>query len=123
MAVGSFKVAIQKGQWGFFAEVTLEATPDANHVGVDISFDPVLAQNWQLGARFGVNYAWENTPTFARPFSGIRVVVQEIHGMPIDTTDLTVAFAAMNAFWKAIGACPRQQPSLDTDSRSVRLPK
>lgn len=119
---GNYDLAIQRGDWGYFASVTLSVGLEAADEGLVVEFE-TAGDAWRAGAQFGVAYAYEKSVDQIGQRQRVRVRVTEIRGHIIDTTEICVAYAAAHAFWKALDLTPLQQPSGDFDAGLFVFPK
>jgi hypothetical protein len=121
MGKGSYKLALQHGQQGYYAHVTLQVEKSNNLTSQGwVRFEPSVNQEWQMAAHFGIEYAWEHIRKHFAASESIKVIVQEIHGMEVDTTIMCVAYAAALAVFNACNIEPAQKPILD-EGRGIFL--
>lgn len=94
-----------------------------NRGDIEISFDPVHASEWQVGARFGIEYVLEHTPRRALFPDGGRIHVSRTVGHPVDTNNLVIAYVAALAMVDALGINARDVPELDAERGLIVFPK
>jgi hypothetical protein len=118
---GAYELAVQHEQMGYYAVVRLEVKLVSFFQGARVTFaDP--ATPWKAAAEFGVGYAYERTHRAGPKTLGAEVRVREIVWQPVDTTELLVAFAAAQAFCRAVGKAPPPTMRLEPATGAVVFP-
>lgn len=120
---GKHRLAVQSGNKGYFGDITLDVEHGGPTGAVEIDFDPVHASQWQIGARFGLEYILEHGPRRALFPEGGRIYVSRIEGHPVDTNNAVIAYVAALALSDALGVSPRKMPQLDTENALLIFPK
>ncbi len=125
MKHGEYKLAIQSGNWGYFGKVVLRIETNGAAGGVKVDFDPQRAGDWQAGARFGIDYVLEHVSTKKLFPEGATIHVDSIQGHPVDTTNVVIAYTAVNALIRAleIEFPESKMPNLDEKNGLVVFPK
>src|SRR5689334_4819750 len=64
LMTGTFELAEQRGNKGYYGKVLIEVEPDPTLKGCEISFDEPNAGNaeWRDAAKFGIEYAYAHIP-------------------------------------------------------------
>lgn len=124
MSIGTGRVVRQVGGRGMFAIVKVEATPATS--GLTVTVDPA-ATNAQVAPEYvpavtvGIRYAWEKLNPYKRG-AGAAVKVLEVTPLPVDTTEITMVYAAALATWDALQLQPEQPIVLDPQTRNLSFP-
>lgn len=122
---GQSRFAVQVGPWGLFADVQLLVLPGSasdDRVALDVAHlaaDP-RRRDWIAGIDFGVQYALECLPLSERDIS---ICITHLHTNPVDSSTMSVAFAACFAVWDAVGCIPKAIPRFDEDTRAFVFPQ
>lgn len=111
MTRGEYKLAVQSGSKGYYGIVALHVEPDTDSGKLQVEFDPKLAQDWQVGARFGIEYVMERIPS--RFPNGVRIKVDLIRGQPVDTNNVVIAYVSAHALLAALELENVRKPDLD----------
>ena len=122
MSIGTGRVVRQFGGRGMFAIVKVDAAPAKS--GLTITIDPTVAQSepWYASAvTVGIRYAWEKLNHYKRG-EGVAVKVLEITPLMVDTTEITMVYAAALATWDALQLQPEHPIVLDPETRSISFP-
>jgi hypothetical protein len=121
VTTGTFELAEQRGNKGYYGKVLIQVEPDPTLRGCEISFDEPNAGNaeWRDAAKFGIEYAYAHIPKKERASEGHRIRVQTIRGHPFDTNGLIIAYAAVCALLRAFGKSEAGLVSLDPDAGTV----
>lgn len=119
MTSAAYKLFRQIAGIGYYAEVRVTVTPAPTselRVSPEVfawsQHDPGPASPtgyYQDGARAGVTYALAN---LANAHGAVRVDIEEIHYLEVDSTPGTVAVAACHATWLALEDPGRKHPQL-----------
>lgn len=120
---GKYRLAVQSGTKGYFGEIILDVEHGGPSSDIEIEFDPVHASQWQIGARFGLEYVLEHGPRRILFPEGGRIHVSRIEGHPVDTSNAVVAYVAALALVDALGVSPRKMPQLDAENALLVFPK
>lgn len=123
MPQGEFKLVVQAGQVGYYAEIVLDVQRSPQLEGIAIQFAPSCEIRYRAAAQFGIEYAWEYTPRELKGNTGLAVEIVTIRWAAVDTTSVLVAYAAAEALWKAISHTPRRPIKLDTEARGIFFPR
>lgn len=120
VSIGTGQGVRQFGGRGMFAIVTVEATTIAS--GLTVSIDaPVMLSG---GARYvpavtaGIRYAWEQLECLKRG-DGASINVLEIMPLSVDTTEMTMLYAAALGAWNALQLSPERPIVLDPETRRI----
>jgi hypothetical protein len=119
---GRHEIRLQQGGFGYFARVGVEVewTVSPPELAIELAVNP---ESWEPGLRFGIAYAFEHTVQGVLPLQGLSVRVTEFGGYAVDTKQIVVAFAAMNAVWNALDYPPTRAPQLDAQTGLFTFPK
>lgn len=100
MAVGEYKLAVQRATGAAYAHVRLEAVdaPDGTF-SVDAE---AVEPHWRAAAAFGVHYAGDR-PERTGSSKPQRVTVLWVGSTHVDTTQMAVVFATYHAACEAFG--------------------
>lgn len=120
---GKYRVARQSGNRGYFGEVEVEVDRDLGNGSIEISFDPIHASAWQVGARFGIEYVLEHTPRRTLFPHGGKIHVSRIVGHLVDTNNLVIAYVTALAVIDALGTDAQDVPELDPERGLIVFPK
>jgi hypothetical protein len=123
MARGEFKLAAQSGDKAYYGIVALDVEPDQQDGRVQIDFDAKRAANWQIGARFGIEYVLEHLPRKKLFPQGLKIRVDRIQGHEVDTTSTVIAYTAAIALLRALGLENSLKPDLDPEKGWFVFPK
>ncbi len=109
---------------GVFAIVKVVAMPTAS--GLTINFGPTAtsaqgAAVYTPAVTVGIRYAWEKLSHYKRG-DGAAVEVLEIMPLMVDTTEITMVYAAALAMWDAMQLEPEYPIVLDPQTRSISFP-
>lgn len=115
-----YKLALQSGDWGYFAEVEIKVMIDNTLHDLRIDIKEGCEDRWRSAVIFGVTYAWEKLRS---KLTGCRVEIIRIRGYEVDTTQIVMAYSAMNAFWDAVGEKPARMPTLEKEHGVFVIPK
>jgi len=99
MAIGEYKLAVQRGSVGAYALVRLEAVV---HDGPLVVETDAIETRWRAAAVFGVTYAQERLRRVGFD-EALCVRILEVGWMHSDTTGMAVAMAAYHAACAAFG--------------------
>src|SRR5260370_37935904 len=102
MKRGEFSLATQVGSKGYFGKVALEVEHEDPSGTGKVEFDQPGAQNWQSGARFGIDHVLENIPKKTVFPKGGKIIVHSIQGHPVDTNNVVIAYVAAYALLSAL---------------------
>ncbi len=117
---GHHRLAHQRSERGYFADVSLAVKVEPGPPGLNVLFDDDAGLLWRTGASFGIAYALEKAPQRQQR---VTVRVKRLHGMIVDTTEILVAYASAFAVWDALGVTPARLPAIDIDTGTVSFPK
>lgn len=124
MLEGLGRVVRQFGGAGIFAIVRIDVVP--TNAGLVVAQS--LPANSDLGVleylpavTTGLRYAWGRLGRYRRP-AGAHVTILEITELAVDTTEITMVYAAALALWDALKEQPEQPLTLDPDTRTIRFP-
>lgn len=120
---GKHRLARQSGKWGYFGEVAVDIDRDGSGGAVEITFDPVHALQWQIGARFGIEYVLEQVSQRELFPNGGKIHVSRIVGHLVDTNNVVIAYVTALAVVDALGIEARKVPELVADQGLVIFPK
>jgi hypothetical protein len=120
MGNGIYKLALQGGDWGYFAEIEIKVTIDNTLDVLEIDIGEECEDYWKSAVIFGITYAWEKLQS---ELTGCRVKIGKVRGFEVDTTQIVMAYCAMNAFWEAVGKKPTHMPTLKKESGIFIIPK
>lgn len=120
---GKYRLAVQSGNKGYFGEIILQVEHGGPSGDVEIEFDPVHASQWQIGARFGIEYIIEHGPRRTLFPAGGRIHVSRIEGQPVDTSNAVIADVAALALVDALEITPRKMPELDAENSLLIFPQ
>jgi len=124
MGKSNYKLAMQHRGRAYYAEIELEIDilpcTDVKSTGLYIHFIENSENEWKSAVIFGVTYAWEKVEKGMQEY---RVTIRSVRGHVVDTTQMVMAFAAMNAFWEAIDEEPITAPRLDSETGVFLVPK
>jgi len=125
MKHGEYRLAKQQGKWGYFGEVALQVETNGGSGAIEVDFDANQAQEWQAGARFGIDYVLEHLPIRKLFPQGARIHVESINGHLVDTTNTVIAYAAANALLRAleIEMPEAKKPNFDAEKGLFVFPK
>tara|TARA_B100000965_G_scaffold342298_1_gene311451 strand:+ start:490 stop:945 length:456 start_codon:yes stop_codon:yes gene_type:complete len=130
LSTGVFKLAKLFGGCGYYAKVTVEASPGKGLVSLspdvfawlkDVygpeAWEWPVCDSYREAAMAGATYALAHMD-----FNKARhdISVTQIHVSPVDTNWDSVAYAACHATWKAAGAEGTEQPHWE--GRSIVFP-
>lgn len=124
MGMGTGKVVRQFGGRGMFSIVKLNATPAK--AGLTITVNPAAtnaqgASDYVPAVTVGIRYAWEKLNWHQRG-DGVAVEVLEVTPLQVDTTEITMVYAAVLAMWDALQLQPEHMIVLDPERRSIVFP-
>jgi hypothetical protein len=120
---GTYRLAAQHGNFGYFAEVSINVTMEPGEAGLRVEFADDTAESWRSGARFGIAYTFEKSPMLRGRGNRVVARVTGIRGHPVDTTEVLVAYVSAAAFWQAVGITPSETPIFDHTAATVTFPK
>lgn len=108
-----------------YAVVRLDVSPVAAY-GLSIELDAAPkndpgALQYEPAVRVGIRYAWDRARHAKRPH-GANVRVLDITTMVVDTTEITVVYAAALATWDALGFRPDPPMQMVRETRSLVFP-
>jgi hypothetical protein len=118
---GEYKLAVQTGQTAYYALVRLEVKLVSFFQGARVTFADA-AGPWKAAIEFGVGYAYDRTERAGPKSLGAEVRVREIGWMVLDSTEVLVAFAAAQAYCRAVGKTPPAGLRLDPATGEVVFP-
>ena len=124
MSVGTGRIVRQFGGRGMFAIVKVEATSAASGLTVTVDSAATNAQGasqYGPAVAVGIRYAWEKLDPYERG-DGAAVKVLEITPLEVDSTEITMVYAAALATWDALRLQPKHPIVLDPQARSVNFP-
>jgi hypothetical protein len=105
-----------------FAVVRVEAAPRPGGFSIEIDASAAeAAGTFRAAVEVGVRYAWEHLDRCARP-PGVAIRVTEVQVMVVDTTEISVVYAAALALWDALKLSPERPVELLPETRSLRFP-
>jgi hypothetical protein len=120
--LGSFRLAAQHENWGYFGYVEMEL--DVLGPGDDVSVAiPEEVKSWRAGLQFGILYAYERSALLRPERRDVRVRVIQAIGHAVDTTEVVMAFVSAQAFWRALDESPPCGFSLDASRAMFTFPK
>ena len=124
MGIGTGKAVRQFGGRGMFAIVKVEATSAKS--GLTNTVDPAAtnaqgATEYLSAVTVGIQYGWEKLNRYKRG-DGAAVKVLEITPLPVDTTQITMVYAAALATWDALQLQPEHPIVLDSERRTINFP-
>jgi len=128
MREGHFRLSQYIGTRRLLGEVRLfvEEVPRGSEDAPDVVFDEIAWDfpeiDWKSSVLFGVRYALRKAPSSLKPGSPFRVRIAEVGGYMLDTTELTLAYAAAHALWKALGAAPDTTPVIRAETPAIEFP-
>jgi hypothetical protein len=93
-----FILAKQEGQKGFYAGVVLRLEFGSL---LEIQYESSCDPKWEVAVKCGINYCLERLIQ-TKGETAFKIVVEEVWSNPVDTTEMTVAYAAAHALWDAI---------------------
>jgi hypothetical protein len=118
---GTFKVAEQRGEIGYFGKVDLEVEPNDNIKGCEITFQEPSANNgqWRDAVRFGIEYGYSRIPKSELHSKGHRITVRRVQGQQFDTDSLIIAYTAVRALFHAFGVSETDVVCFDVDGGKI----
>ena len=120
---GKYLLAKQFGNAGFYADVVLKVRVESGHDDVVITYPADMAPDWQAAIGFGLAYAREHLPRDQRLGKRLSVEILSAKGHLVDTSTMTLAFAAAKALWNAMGCEGPPGFVLDAGTRAFHVPK
>ena len=123
MSLGSYKLAMQSGQRGYYGEVDLAVEATDRSGEVQVEFSERCAKDWRAGASFGVDYILDQLPLYKLYPAGATVRIDRIQGHPVDTNSVVIAYVAAEAMMSALGIEARKRPSFDGATGLFTFPK
>jgi hypothetical protein len=123
MGIGTGRVVRQFGGRGMFSIVKVEATPAKSGLTVTVDQAATNAQGaseYLPAVTTVIRYAWEKLGRYQRG-DGAVVKVLEITPLLVDTTEITMVYAAALATWDALQLDPEHPIVLDPESRRVNF--
>jgi len=126
VAIGIGRVVRQVGGTGVFAVVRLDVGMSGPQHKLELDIDIGVKMNsdamwWLPAATVGIRYAWEKVNQ-SQLRTGVSVKVLEITEMTVDTTEITVVYAAALAMWDGLKLQPACPIELLPISRSLQFP-
>lgn len=122
MKSADYTVAVQHGNLAYYAKVSMNVASEEPGTGLQIDMDPAIDQRWSTALLFGIEYAAGCFRRAAAAQSKIKVKVTNVGWQLSDTTNISMALAAIHAFWKAVEFSPDRGPVLDLPRRQFCLP-
>ena len=120
---GKYTVAVQHGDFGYYAEVAVVVTVESGSPGLVVDVAESVDAAWDAGARFGVAYAFEKALMRGVQNKAVHVTITRILGHVVDTTAVVVAYASARALWDALQLAPPRDITLDSATGTFSFPK
>ncbi len=114
--IGTYKLAKQTGDIGFFAEVSLTIEPSRTGEKLNISFNSDVDKIYQYAVAFGIQYAFEKAYRVLKRNYSVKVT--NVKGHVVDSTSTVLAYSAAKAFFTAIKLDSSSYLSINFDNKS-----
>ena len=75
--------------------------------------------DWKTAVAFGIRYALRKLGFPVRPSYALEVHVTVVGGYMLDTSELTLAYAAAQAVWNAFAIPDNQDTRIEAQARSI----
>lgn len=115
----------QAGAKGYFAEVQVEIEIEVieGERSLKVCFEDQKNFQWREAAIVGVRSAWRHVPAKLTAKACATVRILHVAWQPVDTTDMTVVFAAAHAVFAALEVEPRERPEFIVSYGAFLFPK
>ena len=126
MAIGEAEVQRQVGGRGVFAVVRLDVVLGGPRLHFALSVDDSVlrdpgAAQYVAAVTTGTRYAWEKVDRFALE-TGVAVRVLDVLPLAVDTTEITMVYAAALAMWDGMKLRPAVPVEIEAETQSLRFP-
>lgn len=111
---GKCSVKCQIDGQGFYCNLTLDVVP-IEKTGIELVYDPNSI--WYSAVRFAVDYFYESYSILHK--KGLRVVIDEVQTMDVDTSSMIVFYVTLQALLDATGSRGCSQIAMTQDGSFI----